>query len=327
MRLHDRTDQHGTVLTWGDNSLGQLGDGATGGRSLIPVHAAIPAGIKIKAVRAGCRHALALTTTGQVLAWGSNFAGQFGDGLFSDSNRPVAVAMPPGVKITQIAAGEFHNLALASTGTTVFAWGRNQFGQLGDGNLDNSASPVLVLLADTIVKSLAASFGDSLAVTSTGQVLVWGDNSHGQLGDNFALARSSSPVSATLSAGVEVVGAVAGSDHFLARTANGLVLGWGLNIEGQVGDDSFTDRGVPTFADLPNGVTVTALAAGNKESYALTSQGTVLAWGQGNSGELGNGAFMNSLTPVQVRLPATLVVTAISGGPGGGVGAAIVHQR
>jgi alpha-tubulin suppressor-like RCC1 family protein len=122
-------------------------------------------------------------------------------------------------------------------------------------------------------------------------------------------------------------GAVAGSDHFLARTANGLVLGWGLNIEGQVGDDSFTDRGVPTFADLPNGATVTALAAGNKESYALTSQGKVLAWGQGNSGELGNGAFSNSLTPVQVRLPKTLVVTAISGGPGGGVGAAIVHPR
>src|SRR5262249_15810784 len=206
----------GTVLTWGDNSLGQLGDGVTGGRSLVPVHAVIPTGIKIKAVRAGCQHALALTTTGQVLAWGSNFAGQLGDGLFSDSNRPVAVAMSPGVKITQIAAGEFHSLALASTGTAVFAWGRNQSGHLADGSLDNSASPVLVLLANTIVKSLAASFGDSLAVTGTGQVLVWGDNSHGQLGDNFALARSSSPVFAALSAGVEVVGAVAGSDHFLA---------------------------------------------------------------------------------------------------------------
>lgn len=320
----------GKVFTWGSNSLGQLGTGVTGGASPVPAPVAMSAGVKIKDVRAGCQHALALTTTGQVYAWGSGFTGQLGDGLLSDFNHPVLVDIPPGVKITQIAAGGFHNLALASSGTAVFAWGRNTSGQLGDPNVDKSASPLLVpLAAGTIVKGLAASDSDSLAVTSTGQALVWGDDSFGQLGDNFAHSRSATPVFASVPPGVEVVGAVAGDEHFLARTANGLVLGWGLDIEGEVGDGNFNGQGVgvPTFADLPGGVTVKALAAGVKHSYALTSQGTILAWGQGNSGELGNGMFSNSLTPVQVRLPKTLVVTAISGGPDSGVGSAIVHQR
>jgi len=317
----------GSVLTWGDDTFGQLGNGTTGGRQTVPVKVSLPSGTKITQVRAGCHHALALTSTGRVLAWGYNVFGQLGDGLNTDSNVPVFADMPQGVKVKAITAGQYHNLALASNGTAVFAWGRNQFGQLGNGTRTDSNTPVLVGLAGVTLTTLTATFGDSLAVTTQGQVLTWGDNGFGELGDNLALAGTTTPVFAQVPAGVKVVGAVGGSFHFLARTDTGDVLAWGDNTFGQLGDDTFTQRNVPTFADLPPGATATTLGAGNRHSLALTSQGQVLGWGQGSSGELGQGSFIGSDSPVQARIPANLVVTALGSGPGTGTSMAIVHKK
>jgi alpha-tubulin suppressor-like RCC1 family protein len=262
-----------------------------------------------------------------VLAWGYNFFGQLGNGTNTDSNVPVFVDMPQGVKVKAITAGQYHNLALASTGTAVFAWGRNQSGQLGNGTRTDSNSPVLVGLAGVTLTGLTATFGDSLAVTTQGQVLAWGDNSFGELGDNLALGVATTPVFAQVPAGVKVVSAVGGSFHFLARTDSGDVLAWGDNTFGQLGDGTVTERDVPTFADLPSGVTVTALGAGNRHSLALTSPGQVLAWGQGADGELGQGSFISSATPIRARIAANLAVTALGSGPGAGHSMAIVHNK
>jgi len=317
----------GSVLTWGDDTFGQLGNGTTGGVSTVPVKVSLPSGTKVTQVRAGCHHALALASTGRVLAWGYNFFGQLGDGLNTDSNVPVFADMPQGVKVKAITAGQYHNLALASNGTTVFAWGRNEFGQLGNGTRTDSNTPVLVTLGGVTLTTLTATFGDSLAVTTQGQVLTWGDNGFGELGDDLALAVATTPVFAKVPAGVKVVGAVGGSFHFLARTDTGDVLAWGDNTFGQLGDDTFTQRNVPTFTDLPPGATATTLGAGNRHSLALTSQGQVLGWGQGSSGELGQGSFIGSDTPVQAQIPANLVVTALGSGPGTGTSMAIVHKK
>jgi alpha-tubulin suppressor-like RCC1 family protein len=317
----------GSALTWGDNTFGQLGDGTTGGLSAVPVKVSLPSGTKLTQVRAGCHHALALTSTGRVLAWGYDVFGQLGNGSNTDSSVPVFADLPQGVKVKAITAGQYHSLALASTGTAVFAWGRNQFGQLGNGSRTDSNSPVLTGLAGVTLTGLTATFADSLAVTTQGQVLVWGDNSFGELGDNLALGVATTPVFAQVPAGVKVVSAVGGSFHFLARTDSGDVLAWGDNTFGQIGDGTFTERNVPTFAGLPSGVTVTALGAGNRHSLALTSKGQVLAWGVGTSGELGQGSFMGSATPVRARIPANLAVTALGSGPGAGHSMAIVHSK
>ena len=113
----------------------------------------------------------------------------------------------------------------------------------------------------------------------------------------------------------------------VALTSTGSVLTWGDDTFGQLGNGTFTQRNVPTFADLPPGASATTLGAGNRHSLALTSRGQVLGWGQGDSGELGQGSFIGSDTPVQAQIPVNLVVTALGSGPGTGTSMAIVHKK
>jgi alpha-tubulin suppressor-like RCC1 family protein len=316
----------GTVLAWGDNTFGQLGDGTTGGTSPTPVRVQVPAGVTVTAVRAGCRHALALTSAGQVLAWGDNTFGQLGDGTNVSSDVPVFANIPPGVQVAAISAGQYHNLALASTHTAIFSWGHNQFGQLGTGNLNDSATPVLVEIGGVVINSVAATFGDSIALISNGRVAVWGDNTFGELGDNLALPGATTPVFADTPPGVTVTGVLGGAFHILARTSSGQLLAWGLNNHGQIGDGTFTERDVPTPVSLPSGTTVTQISAGGFHSLALTSKGKVLAWGVGADGELGNGTFADSAFPVRALIPSNLAVTGIAAGPGASHSLAIVHK-
>ncbi|GIM86465.1 RCC1 domain-containing protein [Salinispora arenicola] len=208
----------GTVLAWGHNSLGQLGDGSTTTRST-PVPVSLPVGTTAVAVAGGGEHSVGLTSAGTVLAWGRNFFGQLGDGTTADSSVPVAVSLPSGITVTAITAGDDHSLGLTSAGT-VLAWGRNFFGQLGDGTTADSSTPVAVSLpSGATVTAIALSDSDhSVALTSTGAVLAWGDNSDGQLGDGTT-ADSSVPVAVSLSAGTTVTAIAAGTNHNLALVA------------------------------------------------------------------------------------------------------------
>ena len=105
----------GQVLAWGFNSNGQLGNGSTTS-SNIPVQVSLPVSTVVTAIAGGYRHALALTSRGQVLAWGSSGQGQLGNGTTTSSSTPVAVSLPSGTTVTAIAGGGGHSLALTSTG-------------------------------------------------------------------------------------------------------------------------------------------------------------------------------------------------------------------
>jgi alpha-tubulin suppressor-like RCC1 family protein len=322
----------GKVLAWGDNTFGQLGIGTTGGLSTKPVPVHIPPGTTIKAIRAGCRHAIALTGSGKVLAWGYNFQGQLGigtSGAGTDTNLPVAVHLPAGTTVKSVSAGLYHNLALTTSGK-VLAWGLDQFGQLGNGTVDANGIPTPVpatLPTGTTVTGIAATFGNSMFSTSTGQVLVAGDNTFGELGNDSTAASAATPVPVTLPAGTTVKGVFGGSFHILALTSKGKLLAWGLNSRGQLGDGTTTARFHPVRVKLPTGTTVTAITAADRQSFALTSTGTVLAWGFNQDGELGNGMFTDSPALVRVKLAANLAVTAIAAGPGADTADAIVHKK
>ena len=165
--------------------------------------------VKAPPVAAGLYHSLAVTSTGAVLAWGWNIVGQLGNGTTNGSDEPVKVRLPRGTKVTRIAAGFAHSLAVTSTGA-VLAWGKNYNGNLGNGSTTDSAVPVKVSLpAGTKVTGIAAGGEHNLAVTSTGAVLAWGYNAYGQLG-NGGTGASDVPVNVSLPTGTKVTAVAAG---------------------------------------------------------------------------------------------------------------------
>uniref|UniRef100_UPI00048990A2 RCC1 domain-containing protein n=1 Tax=Salinispora fenicalii TaxID=1137263 RepID=UPI00048990A2 len=303
----------GTMLAWGENFIGQLGDGTTTRRST-PVAVNLPTGTTITAVAAGDRHSLALTSTGTMLAWGENFIGQLGDGTTTRRSTPVAVNLPTGTTITAVAAGDRHSLALTSTGT-VLAWGDNSAGQLGDGTLTDSSTPVAVdLPAGTTITTVAAGAYHSLALTSADTLLAWGYNIFGQLGDGTTTDKST-PVAVDLPAGTTITTVSGGARHTLAVTSADTLLAWGHNNFGQLGDGSTTDSNTPVAVNLPTGTTITTVAAGAFHTLAVTSTGTMLAWGYNALGQVGDGTTATRRrTPVAVDLPAGTTITAAAAG-------------
>jgi alpha-tubulin suppressor-like RCC1 family protein len=190
----------GQVWAWGHNGSGQLGDG-TRTESHIPVRVKLPQGVTVTAIAVGGFDGLALTSAGDVLAWGDNGFGQLGDGTRRSSSVPVRVRFPAGTKVTAVGVGSLHNLALTSAGH-VLAWGSNAFGQLGNGTKTNSDIPVRVKLpAGARVLAVSAGGGFSLALTRAGRVLTWGHNQFGQLG-NGTMISSDFPVVVTIPAGL-----------------------------------------------------------------------------------------------------------------------------
>jgi alpha-tubulin suppressor-like RCC1 family protein len=152
------------------------------------------------------------------------------------------------------------------------------------------------------------------ATPTAGTALAWGDNTFGELGNGTTGGISSTPVPVDLPAGTAVTAIAAGEGHALALTSVGRVLTWGDNEFGQLGIGTITGGSpVPVPVDLPAGIRVTAVA-GSQSSLALTSTGTVLAWGDNDYGELGDRGTANSPVPVSVDLPAGTSVTAISAG-------------
>ncbi len=251
----------GAVLAWGLGDYGQLGNGGTGS-SDVPVNVSLPTGTKVTAVATGALHSLALTSTGGVLAWGYNPDHELGDGSTANSDVPVKVNLPAGTKVTAIAAGGYDSLALTASGT-VFAWGYNKDGELGDGGTANSGVPVKVKLpAGTKVTAISA--GGSLT-------------------------------------GVGVT--VAGPAHSLALTESGAVFAWGYNKDGELGDGNTASSEVPVKVKLPAGTKVTVIAAGELHSLAVSSMGAVLAWGGNNFGQLGDGSYKESEVAVKAGPP------------------------
>jgi alpha-tubulin suppressor-like RCC1 family protein len=267
-----------------------------------------------------------LTTTvvsrGTVLAWGNNGNGELGDGNNSPAKVPVEVSIS-GVTVTAIASGYDHTLALTSAGT-VYAFGNNNYGQMGDGNKDGgSETPVQVLNYSggtgtylSGITAIAAGVSFSLALTSSGNVYAWGNNGNGELG-NASNAESNIPVEVQNSTdtgpltGITAIAAggynVAAGAFALALTSSGMVYAWGYDGYGELGNRTTgngavsDDSNIPVLVSMPGGVTVTAISAGLWHNLALTSSGNVYAWGANTGGDLGNDTTTDSPIPLEVE--------------------------
>jgi alpha-tubulin suppressor-like RCC1 family protein len=318
----------GSVLAWGYNHFGQLGNGTRTDRHT-PVRVKLPKGTKVTAVRAGCNHSLALTSTGSVLAWGDNFGGALGDGTTTNRSEPVKVKFARGIKIKAISAGGEFSLALTTAGK-VLAWGDNPFGQLGDGTTTSRHKPVRVKFpGGTVIKNIAGGGFHALAISTAGLLFAWGLNAAGELGDGTNINHAVPERIIILLKGVgPITGMFAGCYHTVVLTSSGAVLAWGDNFYGQLGNGTTTSSNIAVRTDLLVGLTLKAVSAGCFDSYALTTSGRLLAWGNNGSGELGDGSTVGIAdSPVEVKLPARLFALAIGTGPEAVSSMAIVRAR
>lgn len=325
----------GTVWTSGDNTYGQLGDGTINNK-LTPVQVKGGGGVgvlsNIISVSAGGGHSVALKSDGTVRTWGRNDYGQLGDDTLVNKSLPVKVKGPGGTDsltdIIAISAAGARTFALKSDGT-VWAWGNNSSGQLGDGTTTNRLTPVQVKGPGGVgylsgIIAITGGGADGFALKSDGTVWAWGDNTNGLLGDGTQTTRYT-PVQVKGPGGTGFLSgivAISARNHAVALKNGGTVWTWGLNDCGQLGDGTTTDRWTPVQVKNAGGVgfltDVTGIAAGSRHTVTLKSDGTLVSCGCNVEGELGDGTMVNKTTPVQVKgengIGLLTGVTVVTGG-------------
>ena len=263
----------GGVMCWGNNFIGQIGDGTTFDRSLatnVCADAACLTPLRgIAAIAVGSSHTCALTTTSSVKCWGANGGGQLGNGTINHS-YPVEVCSDEACTgsltgVAAVATGGSHSCALTTDGG-VLCWGGNNSGQLGDGTTENRSYPVAVSGLDSGVIAITAAGIHSCALLAGGTVQCWGSNEFGQLGNgthgdgDFDTIDSSltpsSVCSETIPPGfcggtlTDVAAIDAGSSHTCAMTTSGSVQCWGSNEFGQLGDGTSGDGDPETLDNV-----------------------------------------------------------------------------
>ncbi len=301
--------QNGTVLCWGSNQYGQLGDGTQEQRATPVEVSGITDGVA--AIVAGDNHTCALMQGGGAKCWGQNSSGQLGDGTTTDTSFPVTVGGLSGA--IALAAGLGHSCALLPD--SVRCWGENSSGQLGDGTVEKrlAPTPVTGLPAGTLV-ALATGDRHSCAVVA-GAVYCWGNNGDGQLGNGEEVNQTQPVAVQGISDDVRMVGA--GASHSCGLTTDGALYCWGGNEQSQLGDGSTEDRAT---AAVVSGLAanVLALQAGGYHNCVLVTGNRPLCWGNDSDGQLATGVLSQSALPVALGNAPTVHIESNStiGQPG-----------
>lgn len=293
----------GTLWAWGSNAHGEVGDGTLANRpNPVPVIMGASSPMNgVRAISAGQEHSVAIRHNGSVWAWGNNSYGQLGDGTTSDKLNPVAVMINSTESlgnVAKVASGWHHNLAVKQDGS-VWAWGASG-GAYASQVLLDSGLP----LSDVL--NVAGGAEHSAIVKTNGTVWTWGLNSEGQLGDGSFEDRSGAvQVMVNATTPLSDVAAIAcGALHTVVVKHDGTVWAWGSNSNGQLGSDELYSREnavqVMAYGSVPLD-NVVAVACGQFFTLALKNDGTVWAWGENITGQLGNGTFVDQYSPVQVN--------------------------
>ena len=209
------------------------------------------------------------------------------------------------VEAATIATGSNHAVAIKSDGT-LWAWGNNGSGQLGDNTFLNRTIPEQVGSVTTW-SAVAAGSNFTVALRSDGTLWAWGNNGSGQLGDGTTTNQTTPAQIGTLTTWKAVA---AGTGFTLALRSGGTLWAWGSNGSGQLGDGTFGNRNTPE--QIGSVTTWSAVAADSNFIIALRSDGTLWAWGNNGSGQLGDGTFVSRTSPQQVLTGLTVVSAVIS---------------
>ena len=196
-----------------------------------------------------------------------------------------------------VASGAGHSLALKPDGT-LWAWGSNSHGQLGDGTTTDKTSPVRIG-KDTKWVAISAGLNHSLALKSDGTLWAWGNNSNGQLG-NGTKVNKTAPV--RIGKDTKWIAVEAGDHHSVALKSDGTLWAWGNNSHGQLGDGSTVDRTTPVRVGKDDNWA--RVSAGAYHTVALKKDMTLWTWGDNSHGQLGDGSTVDKIAPVRIGADA-----------------------
>ena len=250
-------------------------------------------------------HAIAATSDGRVYAWGRNTFGQLGDGTTTNRSTPVLARIPGGNRITAIAAGATHTLAVTSRGR-VLAWGRNSRGQLdGAPGVSRSIPTMVALPGSPRVSAVSSGESHTVVLTTTGRVVTWG----AAAGTTEAAARptdqAAGPRTMSLPGG-RATAIDTGAGHTAVLTSSARLYAWGDNSHAQLGDGTTTDR--ITLTPVPTLGTLRSISTAGHHSIAIDRRGRVWTWGDNSFGQgAGDGATGSKLPTIVQALQGARV--------------------
>ena len=281
----------GTVMCWGSNDQGQLGDGSTSARAR---PTAVDGTVRFSVVVAGGSHSCALDQSGHAFCWGRNAEGQLGTGDKERRQQPTPV--DDKLVFRTIAAGAKHTCAI-TTENVAYCWGDGFGSAVGVGGRREFFP--LPMRVDTKQRFTAIAAGDnfSCGLATTGRAYCWGENRSGQLGDG---SRSERGTPSEVRGAQGLTQLAVGRYHACALAAEGVVLCWGENAQGQLGNGTRTTR--PTPAAIDSDQRFTSVSLGASHSCAVATSGEVLCWGANAKAQLGPQAATVETSPAGVRL-------------------------
>ncbi|MBK9640029.1 MAG: hypothetical protein IPO72_01725 [Saprospiraceae bacterium] len=286
----------GSLWAWGENISGQLGNGSN-----MYQYNLIQIGLNTNWIQVGVSpySSIGLREDGSLWTWGSDNAGQLGNGKFySDTfqSTPNEIICPISNSSCwqQIATGDdAHTIAIKNDGT-LWAWGNNRLGQLGNGTNVNQNKPIQIGSESNWMQVLAAGADYSLALRSDGSLWAWGYNEVGQLGDGTNKDKNTPT---RIGADFNWVKLSAGLSHNLAIDVLAQLWVWGSNDGGELGDGSYINKNIPTQLGKDSWWQV---ATGWDHSLAIESGGALWSWGYNLYGQLGDGTNITRSTPVRI---------------------------
>jgi len=267
-------------------------------------------------------HSSAITSEGRLFMWGDNYKGKLGNGSTSNQYAPIDITSQFNLNseemISSVSLGDSHSAAITSEGR-LFTWGYNYHGQLGDNTTTDRDTPTDItsqfdLNGEETMISVSLGAYHSAALSSEGRLFVWGWNNYGQLG-NGTTTDQMTPTNITsqfsLNAEETITRVFLGDYHSSAITSEGRVFTWGYNSKGQLGDNTTTDKLLPTDItsqlNLNIGESVISASLGEEYSCAVTSLGRLFTWGNNTFGQLGDTSTTNSSTPTDITSQFELI--------------------
>lgn len=293
----------GTVMAFGGNFTGQLGDG-TNNNSNVPITISGLTGVI--AVSAGDNFSMALTSDSTVWTWGNNGSGQLGIGSFESSITPLQVVDLTGV--VSISAGGSHAIVAKGDGT-LWTWGNNNSGQAGDGTIGTSSNiPSIVPESANYIK-VAAGGNHNLALKNDGTVWAMGSGTTGVLGDGTNNS-SFVPIQTNTLPGVTDI--ASGQNFGMVINSDSTVSAWGYGMSGQLGNGSNTIEYSPVIVNNLTGITNLAQGSFSLCGIARKADGTLWVWGNNEYGQLGtgDGSLVSINSPIQLVVPTGMVEIA-----------------